>query len=378
MAKVKSYINKKGQKRFQFQAYLGTNKTTGKAVQVTRTGFKSAREANITLSRLQYEFDHSIMASDAYMTYSDVFEAWKQVYSLTVTESTQNRVFGLFRIHIIPVIGSMYVKDINLQTCQHLIDDIAPKVKGVRKIGNYMSRVFKYAQKREYIEKNPMQFVTYPKRKPEKHKDFWDRKQLNKFLDILDRDYTNQPKIRACLRLIAVTGARKAEILGLKLSDIDYNDKSIRIEQAVVRTLDNTQTIGDTKTFNSQRTLYVDDKTIEIIHEWQKQLQKFLIMRNIELSPDQLLFPDEQNKPTSVMKPNRWLEKIIQDNNLKRITPHGLRATMATILSEAGLPLKATALMLGDTEAVVLKYYIQQDEKMRQDSAKEYQNYLGL
>lgn len=378
MTKIVEYTTQKGEKLYKFQAYLGINQATGKRVQVSRSGFRTQRAAKIELSRLQYEFEHSVMSSNENITYSDVFEQWKQVYTSTVTESTQNRVFGIFRLHVLDVLGDKRIKDIDLPMCQRLIDDVAASVKDVRKVGQYVGLVFKYAQKCEYADRNPMQFVTYPKRPREKHKEFWNREQLIEFLEILDRDYTDKPRIRTYLRLLALTGARKAEILGLKVNDINYKDKSIRIEQSITRKLDNTQAIGDTKTFNSERTLYLDSTTMDILHDWQTQLQKMLVLTGVELKPTQLLFPNEKNKPTSVMKPNRWLENIITKNNLKRITPHGLRATMATLLSESGLPLKATALMLGDTEAVVLKSYIQQDNTMKQESAKKYQNYLGL
>lgn len=166
----------------------------------------------------------------------------------------------------------------------------------------------------------------------------------------------------------------------MQLTDVNYNESSITINKTITRGLNNTQKIGKTKTVNSNRTLYVDKATMDMLHDWQNLLQKQLIMRGIGMQNDQLLFPNSHNSMTSLMEPNHWLKRIVDDNNLKpAITPHGFRSTMASLLSQAQLPMKSIQLILGDNSTdVLLTHYIQQDEKMKQESSKQFSDYIGL
>lgn len=56
MATFKQYETKKG-KFWLYEAYLGMNKMTGKPDKVRRRGYKTKKEAQLALSRLQVDYD---------------------------------------------------------------------------------------------------------------------------------------------------------------------------------------------------------------------------------------------------------------------------------------------------------------------------------
>lgn len=377
---IKRYQNKKGQKLYKFKAYLGKNIFTGKKKEVSRSGFSSKREALLELSRLRYEFEHSSKYANENITYKEVFDQWKKIYAPSVSESTLNRVLGIFRIHVLPIIGDKRMVDIDIPICQQLMDGIASEVKDFRKAGNYIRLVFKHAERMSFIDKNPMDFVIYPTAEPSHPKAFWNREQLIKFLKVLNEYYAEQPKQLAYLRLLALTGARKGELLALRFSDINFKKHTVNIDRTITRGISNEQKIGKPKTDNSIRHLFLDEETLDILRIWQNQLKKDLVSKGIGLQPDQLLFPNSKNRMTSLMEPNRWLTKVIDAYHLKPvISPHGFRATTASLLSQADMPMKSIQLILGDNSTdVILKHYIQQDEKMKRESADKYRNYLGL
>lgn len=377
---IKRYQNKKGQKLYKFKAYLGKIIFTGKKKEVSRSGFSSKREALRELNRLRYEFEHSSKYANENITYKEVFDQWKKVYAPSVSESTLNRVLGIFRIHVLPILGNKRMVDIDIPMCQHLMDDIASDVKDFRKAGNYIRLVFKHAERMSFIDKNPMDFVIYPTAEPSHPKSFWNREQLIKFLKVLNEYYAKQPKQLAYLRLLAVSGARKGELLALRFSDINFKNNTVDINKTITRGISNEQKIGKPKTVNSIRPLFPDEETMDILRIWQNQLKKELISKGIGLQPDQLLFPNSKNRMTSLMEPNRWLSKVIDAYHLKPvISPHGFRATTASLLSQANMPMKSIQLILGDNSTdVLLTHYIQQDEKMKRESANQYKNYLGI
>lgn len=379
MTKIVAYT-KKGEKRYKFQAYLGINKTTQKRVMVSRSGFHSQREAKIALERLHYQFEHSTAFSSANITYREVYELFIKAYAATVTESTLNRVLGIFRLHVLDAIGDRKIKSLDMLACQYLIDDLSEHIKDIRKVGNYVGMVFNYAIKLDLIAKNPMQFVTYPQRVHRQNDNFWNKKQLQQFLNILDKEYSHQPKMQMYLRLAAVSGARKAELLALQVNNVDYENNCITINKTITKGLDNSQKIGKTKTVNSNRTLYLDDKTMQMLGKWQKQLRLNLHILGFDtLKPDQLLFPNTRNEMLSLMKPNKWLASVINKYDLKPISPHGLRSTVATLLSQAGASLKEMQLQLGDTDIdVLLTHYVKLDNQMKQETTRKLSEFVGF
>lgn len=171
-----------------------------------------------------------------------------------------------------------------------------------------------------------------------------------------------------------MTGARKGEALALTIKYFDAKNKTIRIDKTVSRSLDNRQIIGKTKTTNGKRLLYLDDKTTNIISQWLSVEREELLTLGININDNdhQLLFPNSRNELLSLMKPNTWLENIISkynrthDGQLNRITPHGLRHTMATLLSQSGATVKQVQLQLGDSDIeTVLNTYTHLDEKLK-------------
>lgn len=376
MAKITSYI-KNNKTFYKFKAYLGINQLTGNRVNVSRSGFATKREAKIVLDRLTYEFKNSRQYNNEEITFKEMFDVWFPVYSSTVSESTQARVKGIFVHHALPYFGKMKIAEIKVQTCQRFVDDLSETIQDINKVGNYVGLVFKYAMKLEFIQKNPMALITYPQRQAKQNTNFWTADQFNIFLGYLDTIKSKLPKTYVYLRLLAMTGARKGEILALHVDDYDYSNKSIKIALTVTRSIDNKQKLGPTKTVSGVRTLYLDDKTATILEEWLNTgLDDYKNTLGLP-NPDgkQLIFPNDKNKMLSLMKPNDWLDSIINgynkshNNKLKRITPHGLRHTMATLLSQSGATIKQVQLQLGDSDVeTVLNTYTHLDEKLKKET----------
>lgn len=53
MPEIKTYIDKKGNTRYKFNAYLGRDERTGKDRRTTRQGFKTKKEARLVLRNLE-------------------------------------------------------------------------------------------------------------------------------------------------------------------------------------------------------------------------------------------------------------------------------------------------------------------------------------
>lgn len=126
-------------------------------------------------------------------------------------------------------------------------------------------------------------------------------------------------------------------------------------------------------------TIYLDAKTMEILKKWKVQQRQQLHMLGINtLKINQLVFANHKNELENLMTPNHWLDRIINKYHLKRISPHVLRHTVATLLSQSNVPAKQIQTMLGDsTLEIVMNTYTHVDDQQKKETTNHFSNFLN-
>lgn len=158
--------------------------------------------------------------------------------------------------------------------------------------------------------------------------------------------------------LLAYTGMRHGEALGLKWKDINFTKNTITIK----RTRDQ-YGVRKPKTKNSFRTIPVDELVIEQLNKYQKWCIKLKLRYGEQLDKkNDLVFISKRSTPCSHLFVHSAFERIYKqikekDIEINRITPHGLRHTHATILINNGIPPKTIAERLGNTVEMIYKVY---------------------
>ncbi|KOS63796.1 site-specific integrase [Lysinibacillus sp. FJAT-14222] len=135
-------------------------------------------------------------------------------------------------------------------------------------------------------------------------------------------------KIASFLLLINL-GLRKSELLALQWQDIDLQNKTIRIHQAIGWDELNKPYIKVTKNYY-ERTLDIDDETLQALFKWQELQAEQLKLQNIEHKGNkQFIFTNNKNTFYNNSNLNRWLKKFQTQHGLKLVSVHGLRHTCA-------------------------------------------------
>lgn len=381
MASIQSY-ELHGKKLYKFQIYIGTDPLTGKRKKTTKSGFKTKKEAQLALSRLQLEIERGDFKKSSNSTFNDIYELWIEQYRNTVESSTLLKTKGIFKNHIIPSMGQYKMEKINVQACQKHVNEWFKVLKKYRLVRSYASQVFEFAITLGVINENPMLKVSLPKTKIEPVEDevqnYYTREELIEFLQCLEKD--GDYKIYTFFRLLAFSGMRKGEALALTWNDLNLKDGELRVNKAVARGEDNQLYIKSTKNQKSIRTISLDETTLSILTQWKKQQrQDYLILGHNTLKSNQLIFSNVNNELLQPTKTQEWITKVQKKYNLKSITTHGLRHTHCSLLFEAGATIKEVQERLGHGDVqTTMNIYAHVTEKAKKEAAVKFASYMNF
>jgi len=226
------------------------------------------------------------------------------------------------------------------------------------------NRMFRRAEKRWGIN-NPFtceDFILPVSEKRDRKVEHYSDEEMLQLLSGVEE----HPILKPIINLTAATGCRIQEILNLKWQHVNLDTGRIRIERALTLSVEfdkngNTlrrQTVdGRTKRRSSERTLFIDEYTAELIRQWKEYAA---IHTKTRFGLHDYVFGNSQNDHytyggfRSVL--NRFLEyKYNKKHGLAAL--HRIRHTVATKAAEEGASTIELMQLLGDNqERSVLRY----------------------
>lgn len=379
---IKKYKKKNGTIAYMFKAYLGIDPVTGKKKYTTKRGFKSPQEAKKAYNRLMVQVEENDVVTNSQRLFSELADEWFEQYKNTVRESTYVAQKLAYKKHILPLFGNLKISRISIPYCQKQVNHWYSYYKKYSNLIGLTSSVFKYALSLRLIRSNPMDAVIRPKRKKRIDEErysapYYEKEELLEFLEIA-KNYPDP--IYPIFRILAFTGLRKGELLALRWKDIDFEKSTLSVKQTLA-TCDKWEIKFQVpKTEKSLRTISIDSETLQVIKRWQLKQKEYFLKMGIKPTKDgeQLLFVSEENKPLYLDYVNHNLKIIINENNLKRITPHGFRHTHCSLLFESGASLKEVQVRLGHTDIkTTMDIYTHVTKKQTEETANRFADFMS-
>ena len=162
------------------------------------------------------------------------------------------------------------------------------------------------------------------------------------------------------------TGMRRGEILGLKWSDLNLTDGSLRIAREVVPA-GGKIVIQPPKTKNSIRTVVLPPYMVAILAEMKKSKTCEWIFPS----------PVKQGEPRNPTAIHRRFKLILERSGCKNIRFHDLRHTFATLALQNGVDVKTVSSMLGHYDAgFTLRTYTHATRQKQDEAAKTMGNFM--
>lgn len=343
MATFKQYEKKDGTKAWLFQTYLGVNPLTGKEVRTTRRNFKTKKEAQLALSRLQVDYVSDGLKKGKEETFKEVYELWFEVYKTTVKEVTLIKTEIKFKKWLLPIYGNMKMKEVTTKHAQKIINQWAQETDQYRILHSSASRIFKYAINLGIIQSNPLSNVMMPQRKKEKVKDehvkVYTKEQLNALFDYVNhRPATYDDDFnKTMLRFLIYSGCRISEALALNWSDIDFKENTVSIDKTLSDVKHGVQ-ITTPKTDTSIDVLPIDAKTMAVLKRWQ--VNQRIYMLELGITNPTMPFCSIEKKLITHNTFYIRMKKISKHAAIPFMGSHVTRHTHASLLLDAGASMK--------------------------------------
>lgn len=271
------------------------------------------------------------------------------------TEKYTNDVKSIMRRDVYPFIGSKQISTIQPAEVLSLLRTVEDRgaIIQARKVRHRIGEVFNYATVTGRAEKNPADLLSAALQKPEHgHNPFISVAEVPAFLEALET-YSGSILVKYAIKLLMLTGLRTVELRLGTWSEIDFDSGVWNIPP---------------ENMKKRRP-----------HIVPLSRQAIAILRDVQelTGHGEVIFPgrSDMSKPMNAGTLNNAIKLMGYGG---RLTPHGLRHLLSTVLHDAGYPSILIELTLAhaDQNAMRATYNHAQLLPQRRDMLQEYADWL--
>jgi integrase len=170
---------------------------------------------------------------------------------------------------------------------------------------------------------------------------------------------------------LALSGLRRAEIAGLKWSDIDLGAGTITVARNRVQAGAGNVVEGNPKTLSSRRTLPLDDGLVGVLKRASARYAQERLALGEAHADSGYVAVNEAGQPYTPDTLTRMWHKLAKAAGVRPIRLHDARHSCGTALHLRGVPLAVIAKWLGHADASITAriYAHSQDDELKAASA---------
>ncbi|MCL2187757.1 MAG: site-specific integrase [Defluviitaleaceae bacterium] len=263
----------------------------------------------------------------------------------------------MMRNHLFPEFGKFDIKDVDTKRLQRFFNaktKTGLSADFIGKMKYLLNNFFKYAMKQNYVTSNPVEDVVVRKAGGKSSSEKSGKALRPEIRENVMAQVMENPILKPIIITFTLTGLRPQELIALVWENINIENKSISVKQAVNRTrefdsegnvISKGVKIGKTKTPKSVRTIVMPDAVVEALQEWKHYCKA----NDIHSA---FVFPNTttgEMRTYSGLRSN--LERFKKRHGLQneKISLYTFRHTYATILLEQRENPKIVANLMGHT-----------------------------
>ncbi len=344
-----------------YRVDAGFQPDTGKRRQILKQGFMTKKEAEVALSDALRDSSRGSVVSKSSIKVREFLHDWLETersrirattwHSYDIAVKRIDRYLGRYPLQALtPMQIEKFYAEL-LATGSR--DGTKLSAKTVRNTHTVLRKALSDAERLGLVVRNAAGAARPPSEvRPEQKT--WTSGDLREFFGAIADD-----RLYPAFALLATTGMRRGEVLGLRWNDLDFDGAQLAIAQTLTTVGYSDLIIGPPKTPRSRRHVYLDAQTIEVLREHQKrQREERLLVGPAWNSDSDLVFRDELGGMIHPDRFSRHFESVVRTLEVPRIRLHDLRHTYATLALKAGVHPKVVSERLGHaTVGVTLDLY---------------------
>jgi integrase len=328
----------------------------------TQAGFRSRKDAEAAMNKVMTAVEEHTYVVPSRITVREYLrKEWLPTIKGTVRPTTYASYTMHVEGHIVPALGSLQLSRLSAQAINfyaRLLENGRLQGKGslspatVRRVHATLHRALKDAVRWQRLSVNPVDAADPPRgQSKQRELPAWNAEQLAGFLS-----HVRDERLFALWRLLAMTGCRRGEALGLSWDDLDVEAATLTIRRALVP-LGAEVIVSEPKTARGRRRIALDPLTIEALRD-HAALQADEQTRCESWSETGYIFTTEDGQPLDPHRISKAFERHLRAAALPRIPLHGLRHTYATLALSSSVNPRIVSGRLGhSTVALTLDIY---------------------
>ena len=288
------------------------------------------------------------------MKFQELAEEWFENYAKNALRSTTYERMLQLTHRVYPAIGHLRIDKITARHLQGFVNSLAKEgasektgkplaPKTIRHNLSFISDVFSYAVRMDLVSDNPCRKVTIPKGEV-KEKPIYSQEEIAQLLTAINGEDT---KYRAFFYLIAYSGFRRSEMLGLEWKDIDFENNIISIRRTSNYTSERGIYTDTTKTKRSKRVLKISPYIMGILKELKDEQDEEALRLGDKWVESDRLFVKWNGEPMNNQTPYGWLKEFCEKNDMPFYGIHSFRHFAASALISSGFDVVTVSGALG-------------------------------
>jgi integrase len=335
----------------------------GQRRQTRRRGYPSRRAPQSAMTALLAELDRGVYVAPTRPTVADyLVKEWLPAVTSTVRPSTFDSYTRVLRIHVIALpIGRTPLQDVDGPKLNalyaHLLkpkpDGHGLSLRSVQYVHTILHRAFRDAIRWDRMFRNPCDAADPPRGVSRPRLRVWTASELSNFLDVASDD-----RLIALWHLLATTGMRRGEALGLQWDDLNLEASRLSIKRTLIQIAnynkDGTDwALGTPKTRSGFRQVEIDPRTVAVLRAHRAQQAEERLRLGTDYLTNDFVFTRVDGRPLHPKLVSQQFRRLVARFELPTLSVHGLRHTWATLALQAGIHPKIVQERLGHAQISV-------------------------
>jgi integrase len=331
---------------------------TGKRRQRSKGGFRTKREAQAALSEALAAYRAGTLVEASRLILGVFVDEWLPTMAGNLEPNT-HEVYGHYaRAYIKPRLGHVRLQQLTATNLRALYTELAAsggrrgqglKPKTVKNVHTLIHRALEDAVDQGLVTRNVAALRSARPPKLERvERGVRSPEDLRSFLKAMEAD-----RLAALWLLLATTGLRRSEALGLPWRAIDLDSGQLRIVQKLVTIAGKPAIRLGTKSPAGRRSIALDPATVTALKVHRERQLEERRARGEAWQDHGLVFTREDGTPLRPTQLTRVFGRLVREAGLPHLTLHGLRHTYATASLQAGVPVKVVSQRLGHANTAI-------------------------